>query len=207
MIAWTTLLDLGGVALTLPLAAAIGAALVASGALRPALWWGALFCSAVALVGASKIAYMSWGYGIDALCFKALSGHATGATAVYPMLGWVLLHRLGERARIAGLAGGLGVGTVVTMLLASTREHSVSEAAAGWVIGAVVSLLAIRQCDCLPQVPPLRSVLIFVLVCALGAWLMQWAHLGYWMIKAARLLSGNERVFNLNFEYFLDKPL
>ena len=207
MIAWTTLLDLGGVTLTWPLASAIGATLVAAGAVRPALWWGALFGCSVALVGASKIMYLGWGYGMETICFKALSGHATGATALYPMLGWVLLYRFGERARIAGLAGGLGIGAVVAMLLASTREHSISESAAGWLTGAIVSMVAIRKCGELPPLRPLAGVLSFVLVCALGAWLMQWAHLGYWMIKAARLLSGNERVYNLNFEYFLDKPL
>lgn len=28
---------------------------------------------------------------------------------------------------------------------------------------------------------------------------MQWAHLGWWMIKAARLLSGNVDLFDLSF--------
>ncbi len=207
MIAWCSLLDLGGVVLTLPLAAALGASLAASGAWRAALRWGALFGAGVLLVGASKIAYLGWGYGIDAICFKALSGHATGATSLYPMLAWVVLAPYGERTRIAGLAAGFGIGAVVAMLLASTREHSVSESVAGWLIGAAISALAIRTCGPLPAIRPFAGVLVFVLVCAVGAWLMQWAHLGYWMIRAARLLSGNERVYNLQFEYFLDKPI
>ncbi len=207
MIAWCSLLDLGGVVLTLPLAAAIGASLAASGAWRAALRWSALFGAGVLLVGASKIAYLGWGHGIEAICFKALSGHATGATSLYPMLAWVVLAPYGERVRIAGLAAGLGIGAVVAMLLASTREHSVSESVAGWLIGAAISALAIRSCGPLPVIRPLAGVLAFVLACAVGAWLMQSAHLGYWMIKAARLLSGNERVYNLQFEYFLDKPI
>lgn len=190
------LLDLGSLALTLPAAAAITALLLAWRAWRMAWCWTLLFALGVALVGASKIAFMGWGTGWQAICFKALSGHATGVTAVYPMLFYLLLH--GRAAlRLAGLGAGLLLGALVALTLVAAHEHSATEALAGWLMGATVSLAVVRLAGPLPPPRPLIGALAFGSVFALGAWLMQSAHIGYWMIKAARLLSGQKHLFDL----------
>lgn len=195
---WGRLVQLGDLALTLPAAAGVTASLLASRAWRMALWWSLLFAAGIGLVGASKIAFLGWGTGWQALCFKALSGHAAGVAAVFPTMFYLLLQGRGPSARHAGIAAGLALGALVALLLVLAREHSVAEALAGWSMGGLVSLAAIRLAGALPPCRPLPSVVSFALVFAAAAWLMQSAHVGWWMIKAARLISGNVTLHSFN---------
>lgn len=192
------LIALGDLALTLPAAAALVAALLAARAWRIAFWWSLLFGVATGLVGASKIAFMGWGGGWPAACFKALSGHAAVVSALFPMLFYLLLQRLGRRAALAGLAGGIALGALVALWLVLLREHSGAEALAGWCLGAAVSPLALRLAGPFPPPAAWPGAAAFVLVFAAGSWLMQWAPVGYWMIVAARILSGNQQIFPLD---------
>ncbi len=198
MDAWLHLLRLGDPGLTLPAAAGLTAWLLASRAWRMAFWWSLLFAAAICLAGITKIAFLGWGGGWQGMGYKALSGHATGATALFPMLLTLLLQRAGARARALGAMAGLGLGALVAAALVAGGEHSWAEALAGWCAGAAASLGALRLGGTLAPLRPLGAVLAFALVFVAAAWLMQSVHLGYWMIKAARLLSGNEHVFNLH---------
>lgn len=191
------LLELGSLALTLPTAAAITALLVAWRAWRMAWCWSLLFALGVGLVGASKIAFMGWGTGWQAICFKALSGHATGVTAVYPTLCYLVLHGSTPMLRQIAVASGLLLGAMVAVALVVAREHSAAEALAGWVMGATVCLAVIRLGGPLPPPRPLTGTLAFGAVFVLSTWLMQSAHIGYWMIKAARMLSGQHHLYEL----------
>ncbi|SHH02640.1 hypothetical protein [Massilia sp. CF038] len=193
------LIELGDLSLTLPTAAALLAALLASRSWRMAFCWSVLFASCVLLVGASKIAFMGWGAGWPAACFKALSGHAAGVTAVFPMLFFLLLHHQGRRAGWFGLALGLVLGAVVAWWLVQLHEHSAMEAVAGWLAGALVNLGALRLAGVPPPLQPLPSAAAFLAVFLTGSWLMQWAPVGYWMILAARFLSGNRHLFSLGY--------
>lgn len=197
MSACQRLIALGDLAFTLPAAAALVAALLAARAWRIAFWWSLLFGLAVALVGASKIAFMGWGGGWPAACFKALSGHATVVSALFPMLFYVLLQRLGTRAARMGLAGGITLGALVALWLVLLREHSGAEALAGWCLGAAVSPLALRLAGPFAPPAPLPGAASFALVFLAGSWLMQWAPVAYWMIVAARLLSGKHHIYPL----------
>lgn len=202
MIAWLPLVQLGDLALILPAGAAIGAWLLAWRAWRMAACWSVLFALAIGLVGASKIVFMGWGGGIEQLSFKALSGHAAGVAAVFPTLFYLLLHGAGARLRAAGIGAvlGLGLGLLVATLLVLMHEHSMAEALAGWATGALASVASIRWGGPLPPPRPLPGLVWFALVFATAAWLMQSAHVGWWMIKAARLLSGNDKLFPLSIE-------
>lgn len=191
------LVELGSLALTLPLAAAIGAMLLAWRAWRAALAWMVLFGLAVGLVGASKIAFMGWGTGWQDVCFKALSGHAAGVSAVYPTLFSLFLHASRVRTAQAGMGLGLVLGSLVALLLVTSREHSAAEAIAGWCMGTAASLLFMRLAGALPPPRPLIGTLVFGATFAAVAWSMQWAHIGWWMIKLARLLSGKQTLFAL----------
>lgn len=206
-----TLLHLGDLDLILPAAAAIVAWLLAARAWRLALWWSLLYAVAVALVGASKIAYMGWGNGVPALAFKSFSGHATGAMAVYPMLFYLLLHSSVPRLREAGLALGIALALTVAVLLVRFDEHSAAEALAGCLLGAMASLGSLQlarpggesQPPTAPFLPAWRQVGTFALAAlafAVLAWLMRYTHPGYWMIKAARALSGNHHVYPLSID-------
>jgi hypothetical protein len=192
------LVHLGDVALTFPAAAAITALLLVWRAWRMAFWWSLLFTVGIGAVAASKIVFLGWGALLPGLCFKALSGHAAGATAVFPTLFYLFLHGCRPELRYAGVAAGIALGGVVTTLLIVLGHHSAAEAIAGCVIGALVSVGGIRLAGVLPPVRPLLGLLSFALVFAAGAVLMQWAHLGWWMIKAARLLSGKQQIYSFD---------
>ncbi|MDL2354107.1 MAG: phosphatase PAP2 family protein [Pseudomonadota bacterium] len=195
----TRLVHLGDISLTLAAAAAIASALLAARAWRMAFWWSLLFGAGVGLVGASKIAFMAWGLVPPGLDFKAISGHATGVTAVLPTLLYLLLRRRGARARRAGVLAGLLLGALMGVLLVAQDEHSVAEALAGWALGAAISLASIRMDDAAAPVPaPARGAgqlalpaLVFVAL----ACLMRSFPFGYLMMRTAVFISGNASLF------------
>jgi hypothetical protein len=192
---WMKLIHLGDIAVTLPAAAAITAWLVAARAWRMAFWWSLLFTLGIGLVGASKVAFMGWGSGLPGLEFKALSGHATGFTAVFPTMFYLLLQRRTRHARVCGVGAGLGLGVLMAVLLVVLDEHTVAETSAGWAMGAAISLGGIRLAGELPSNRPSYSLACFGMVFLAAVWLMKSVPIGYWMIKAALLLSGNARPY------------
>ncbi|MDB5790100.1 MAG: rane-associated phospholipid phosphatase [Massilia sp.] len=191
---WTTFLYLGNLTLTLPLACAIAAWLLAARHWRAAGYWLLFFASALATVGISKLAYLGWGTTIPALNFQALSGHATGVTAVFPVLLYLLLQRLPKQA-FAAAAAGLLLGAGLAVGLVATGEHTVAEAGAGWIVGAAAAAGTIRIAGQAQPPRPLAGMAAGLLAFATTAWVMQRAHVGYWMIKLALALSGNTHPF------------
>lgn len=220
MASWTMLLHLGDLHLTVPAAAAISATLAVLRAPRRALLWAAGFALALFAVGLSKMSYMLSGTGIAALRFKALSGHATGAAAVLPALFYLLVQlaraspaAVRTRARRTGaddwranwiegaaLMGGLACALLVALALVADRQHSLSEALAGFAVGASVSLGALAAGGPAPLRPPLAGLYWIGVVCALAAWLIHPIPVGYWMIKAARLLAGQRPLHGLSLD-------
>jgi hypothetical protein len=188
------LVHLGDLSLTLPAAMAMSTWMLMMRAWRMAFWWSLLFVLGIGLVGATKIAFLGWGSGLPSLGFKALSGHATGATAVFPTLFYLLLRQQSVPLRNTGVAFGLGLGGLVGMLLVITNEHSVAEAIAGCAMGALVSLGCIHLAGEVPLRPPACRYAGSALVFVVSAWIMKSAPVGYWMIKAAFVLSGSDRL-------------
>jgi len=141
---WYQLFHLGDPMLTLPVGSAIAAWLLAARAWRPALGWIVGFGLALGLVAATKIAFMGWATGLPALAFKAVSGHATGFAAVFPTLCYLAMPARMARARVAAAAAALALAAVVAAALVHAGEHTLAEAAAGWVIGACVFLCTAR---------------------------------------------------------------
>ncbi len=195
---WTKLLHIGDIEVTLALAAAISAWLLAARAWRMAFWWSLLFTLGIGFVVATKVAFMAWGVALPGLDFKAVSGHATGVTAVFPILFGLLLRPHGTRACAAGVAAGLALGALMVVLLVSQDEHSVAEAAAGWMLGAMISLGGIRMAGELPPDRPPCGLLCSALVFVSAAWFMQSVPFGYVMSRTAVLLSGNSAPFPWN---------
>jgi len=188
-------LHLGDLEVALPLGTALCAWLLAAGAWRTALRWGACFGAAVVLVGGSKIAHLGWGTDVGLLEFKAISGHATMVAALYPFAAWVVLASQGQAAARVGLALGLLLGAAVAALLVATGEHTGAEAASGWLLGASASLLGAAWPGELARARLLPAIWWSLPVFAIAAWLMEFAHVGYWMIRLALALSGNSHPY------------
>lgn len=191
------LVRLGDLDLTMPLAAAAFGWLAAARAWRSAMLWGLLFGAGMLLVGASKIAFMAWGSGLPAVGFKSVSGHATGVSAVFPTLLYLLLRSGSPALRRAGVAAGLGLGVAVGVLLVVYHFHTAAEAVAGCALGAAISLAWIRLAGAGAVAPSPASLGWFALAFLAGAWLMTYTHVGWWMIRVATFLSGNERPYPL----------
>lgn len=180
MLPWTKMIHLGDPGFTVPVAAAITVALLASRAYRLALYWVLFFAGGMLAVALNKIAFMTWGIGVEEMAFKAVSGHATGASATLPVLFYVLLV-LGRDARVgqhtpspspsrpsthqaialeqAGAGAGVGLGILVAAVLVFTCEHSLSEAVAGCAIGVLISVGALGCAGPLHPARPLTSLL------------------------------------------------
>jgi hypothetical protein len=187
---WTKLVHLGDLSLTLPAAAAMTAWLLAARAWRAAMWWSLLFGLGLGLVGVTKIAFLAWGASLPELDFKAISGHATGVTAVFPALFFLLLYRHSTQARGAGVVAGLCLGALVASMLVTAGEHTAAEALAGWAMGGAVALGCVRLAANAPSPPVLHGIACAALAFVGVAWMMQSAPVGWWMIKAALALSG-----------------
>jgi hypothetical protein len=192
---WSKITHLGDTSLMAPAALLIGLWLLAS-ARRDLLWrWIQLLAFALALVALSKIAFIGWGIGIPALDFTGLSGHSTFATAVLPVMAYLLLHRYPGPVRIAGVALGLAMGLLVGISRLVLSFHSSAEVIAGCVLGALVSLGFIWVVDTARRPTVSRSLIVASLVALLAASSLQAAPTQYWFIRVALYMSGHDRPF------------
>lgn len=141
---WYTITNLGGAGLTLPLAFAIALWLVAGYSFRMGASWLLLLGVATGLVTATKIAFLGWGVGIHELDFTGVSGHAMLSTAVYPVAFFLMLQRVPNGVRVAGVVVGLAIGVAVALSRVVLDAHSPSEAVAGCVIGSLTALAFVR---------------------------------------------------------------
>lgn len=142
---WQHVGNLGAAALMLPMLIMMCAALWQTGQGAAAGRWLLLLAAGSVLVLTTKLVFLVWGLGSVAFDFSGISGHATLATAILPVwLAWLPGRRGRHWLRWVALLLGLGVGALVGWSRVVVGEHSVSEVAAGWVLGAVIAVAAFR---------------------------------------------------------------
>ena len=83
-----------------------------------------------------------WPWLIPTSGYAFPSGHAVAGAALYPLLGWLALRGRGLGG--AGYVLGLAVGAFVGMGRLYVGVHWPSDVLAGWVLGAALSLGAVR---------------------------------------------------------------
>jgi membrane-associated phospholipid phosphatase len=188
---WSKLFHLGDLSLTLPTGVAIAAWLVAARAWRAAVGWSIVFGVALALVAATKVAFIGWATGLPALGYKAVSGHATGFTAAFPTLCWLLCRRCAPSVRAGAAVLALGLGVAVAAALVRAGEHTPAEAIAGWCIGMAAFLCAIHLAGNVPAPSPGKAFAAAAFAFGATAWALHSVSVGYLMIRLALALSGN----------------
>jgi hypothetical protein len=120
---WTAIGNLGDAALTLPLAAVCFAWLTRSlYGWRIALSWATLLAAAMLLVGVTKILHAGCGVQIRAVHFRAISGHALLAAAVWPMACLLMLHDGWNTRTLRALLPGLAL--AATIAVARARDDT-----------------------------------------------------------------------------------
>lgn len=186
---WSQLIHIGDLPLTLAAAAAIAAWMLAARAWRLAFWWSLLFGLGIAVVAASKVAFLVWGATPSEFAFRTLSGHATGVTAVSTILLYLIVRHRQEGLRKAAIVAGLVLGAAMVAMLVFHDEHSVAEAAAGWVIGALVSVGGIALAGEIPERRVHHGLLWSSAVFVSTVILLRQLPIGYLMWRAARLVA------------------
>lgn len=129
-----------------------------------ALGWAGALAGAIALVAATKIAFMGFGQGIAALDFTGLSGHSMFAGAAYPLLGWAALAGTAQPWRLAGLAAGSALALLVAISRVPVQAHSVSEVVSGAALGLAVAIAGMQLARRHPPAPALRPAALAGLV-------------------------------------------
>jgi membrane-associated phospholipid phosphatase len=196
MVSWITITRLAGITVTAPIALGIAAFLVIEGERRLALWWCLLFAAGLALVAATKIAFIGWGIGIHPLDFTGASGHAMRAMALAPVALYLILQNAPRHLRAAGVLTGFAFGMLIGISRIVLRAHTVSEVVAGWLLGAAVSIAFICIAGSLQKTvfTPTRiagGLLALFLLAAFGRPFPT----QYWLTKVSLYVSGHDKPF------------
>lgn len=194
MITWTEITHFGDLTITAFAALAIAAWLLAEGERRLAFWWSMLFSVGTAIVVATKIAFIGWGIGIRAIDFAGFSGHAMRATAVLPVLFYLMLERAPRSLRAIGALAGLAGGVLVGVSRVVVNAHSVSEVVLGVLLGASVSIGFLWVASNTLRrhvITPLR--LSLCVLAALHAPYVHPAPTQKWLTRVTMLISGHEQ--------------
>ncbi len=196
MIEWSEITRFGDVTIMSFAALAIAAWLIAENEKRLALCWALLFAAGMGVVVAAKMAFIGWGIGIRAIDFAGFSGHAMRATAVLPVLFYLILESAPRPLRACGALCGLAAGAVVGLSRLALHAHTISEVAAGWLLGAAVSISFIWVAGAMLRRPvfnPLRIMLS--LMALLVAPYVHPAPTQRWLTDITLYVTGHEQPF------------
>ncbi|OZI37700.1 hypothetical protein CAL29_04750 [Bordetella genomosp. 10] len=141
---WVFLSALGESRLLVPAAVVATLFLVASE--RATVFkWACGFGIAALVVLVSKLAFLGWGYGWEAIDFTGFSGHAMVSAAIYPVLGYALGNVHSERAARWGTAAGALLAIAIGVSRLYLRAHSPSEVILGLLVGGIVSSMVLLK--------------------------------------------------------------
>lgn len=159
--------------------------------------WTTVLVPAMLVTLASKVLFFGWGVGSSRFDFTGISGHALLATSILPVLcNWLLLAQT-RRLSSTGVAAGGALAVAVGVSRVAVGAHSWSEVAAAWVIGAVVSMLALRAMR--PSAPrrswPVRLAPLAVLL-ALATSASSYLPTHAWEVALSLQFSGRQHPFS-----------
>lgn len=194
---WAAISNLGDIAITAPLAAGIAVFFAIGRAWRPALWWSIFFVFGLMLVLVSKVAFIGWGIGNQALDFTGFSGHAMRAMAIFPVLGYLLAKKIPASGgiRFMALLIFLGMAVIVGVSRFILHVHSWSEVFSGWIIGATLSfyfIFLVRHWTSFSVFPVLIMVMITPLLITPY---IEPTPTQAWVTDLSLYLSGHEQPF------------
>jgi len=190
---WLLITHLGAAGIMLPMFVVITAELWLAGRTSGLLAWLLTMLAGVAVVLASKIAFIGWGFGNASLDFTGISGHTMLAASIFPVWLGRLLAGPSRRFSLPGVMLGLAVGALVGWSRLVLGAHSPSEVMAGWLLGMGISLVAYKMME--GQYPArnwARFAGMFALL-ALSPSLSGYLPTRQWEVGMALALSGHAR--------------
>ncbi|HEY5798706.1 MAG TPA: phosphatase PAP2 family protein [Burkholderiaceae bacterium] len=196
---WTVATNTGAMSVTGVAAAVIAICLVYAGWRKHALAWGLLFCGLLGMVLATKVAFFGWGLGIRSLDFTGLSGHAARASAVFPVMAYLIFRKYGRAQRIAGTLLGVALAMLASWSRVVVEAHSVSEAVSGCAAGllaAGAALAVLRKVQGSISSAPLLLAAVLLLAPSPTASRYGAAALSHrFVVNLALLLSGRDKPY------------
>lgn len=204
MLNWISITRLADTAVMLPAAILCLIWLLMSGATRLALWWSALLCGGLAFVAVTKIAFLGWGIGIPTLDFTGISGHAMRATAIMPVLLYLVFINASRRLRQGAVITGMAFGVLIGVSRLMVHAHSPSEAVAGCLLGALVSTafigMMVVQTRPASELTKSAHALPLLLLLLLPIFTAKPAPTERWLHSVAMTLSGHEKLYSRGYE-------
>jgi len=135
---WVFLSAIGESRLLVPAAVLATLFLVASERVT-VIKWACAFAIAALVVLVSKLAFLGWGYGWEAIDFTGFSGHSMVSAAIYPVLGYALGNVHSERGARWGTAAGALLAVLIGISRLYLHAHSPSEVVLGLLVGGISS--------------------------------------------------------------------
>lgn len=203
MLNWISLTRLADTVVMLPAAALCLIWLLMGMATRLALWWCVLLSGGLALVAATKIAFLGWNIGIPAWDFTGISGHAMRATAIMPVLLYLVFINASRRLRQGAVMSGMAFGVLIGVSRFMVDAHSPSEAITGCLLGAMVStaFLVMMRAPGRPglKIKPAQALPLLLLL-LLPVFTAKPAPTERWLRWVAMTLSGHDKVYSRGYE-------
>jgi len=137
---WQLITFFGESAFLLPCAVFLYVWLRWHGAARVARHWLVAFSVTAAVVLASKVAYIGWGIGSEAIDFTGFSGHSMMAASILPVLLYLAMPASRPGLSLLGALAGVLMALAVGASRLALHAHSVSEVLSGLLLGFCVSL-------------------------------------------------------------------
>jgi membrane-associated phospholipid phosphatase len=191
---WGVLSFLGGANVTIALASALTICLFSSGDQRLAKYWIVLFGLTMLIVGATKLAFIGWGLGVESFDFTGISGHAARATAVYPVLSYMLLKHRKPALQNAAIVAAFILSIGVAGARIFWKAHSLSEVTSGFFLGAIAAVTYF-QLNGSGRLLSLRYRFTWVRCAIAIAVCLPTAPTQDWIVKAGLVLSGRDHPY------------
>lgn len=190
---WHILSVLGSLAVTGPIGVAIAIWLSAGKSWRLTLAWSMLFGVGMALVVATKIAFIGWGMGVESVAFAGISGHAMRSAAVFPVAFYLMAYGAARPVRLAALAAGLALTVLIAISRVMINAHSVSEVVTGCLLGFTVAAAFIWYTGSGRELVLSRVLYLLCVPVLVLAPRVEPIPTEMWITRAALYLAGHEQ--------------
>nr|WP_229258857.1 phosphatase PAP2 family protein [Duganella flavida] len=192
---WHWLSVIGSLAVTGPIGVAIVVWLLAGKSWRLTAIWLALFGAGMALVVATKMAFIGWGVGVASVEFAGLSGHAMRAAAVFPVAGFLATRSSPLKIRLLGTAAGVLLAVLISISRVYVRAHPPSEALTGCLLGLAVAGVFIWYASTEHHMALSRLLVLLCIPVLLVAPQVEPIPAEQWITRAALYLSGRDQPY------------
>ncbi|WP_229262659.1 phosphatase PAP2 family protein [Duganella radicis] len=157
--------------------------------------WLVLFGAGMALVVATKMAFVGWGVGVESIDFAGFSGHAMRAAAVFPVAGYLATRSSPWWVRQLGIAAGVLLAVLISMSRVYVRAHPSSEAVTGCLLGLGVAAIFIWYASTENHMALSRILVLLCIPVLLVAPQVEPIPAEQWITKAALQLSGRDKPY------------